>query len=1409
MEHEMVGRVYRWNRLWCPRGTDIRLASGGYPYYDSVLASFFSSSIVPFSSIANTPCLVLLGEPGIGKTYAMRVERDTINAQVKESGDTTLWLDLHQYGSEDRLVRALFENETFVTWLEGQHKLHLFLDSLDECLLRIDTVGELLGDELSKYPVERLFLRLTCRTMDWPVGLEYSLKKLWGEDNVGVYELAPLRRKDIAEAVRENSLQPDVFLAEIDRMDVAPLAIKPVTLEFLITTYKRYGRFPSTQTELYEQGCRLLCGETNEGRRGAKLTGDFTAEQRMAVASRIAAVTVFANKAAVWVDLDRGDVPEDDVVIGILIGRTEPADNGQLQVSEAAIRETLATGLFSSRGLKRMGWAHQTYAEFLAARYLVKHSVTLPQMMSLITAYGLSERRVVPPLRETAAWLAGAVPDLFQAIVRTDPFVLLKSDVAAFDDGDIKTLVGRLLKLYDEEKLLDRHPEVHRYYDRLCHSTLAEQLRPYIVNPAKGILVRRVATDIAEACGLQVLQDDLVRVAIDPAQPHAVRVNSAYAVYRIGDDTARSKLKPLALEQAGCDPDDELKGCGLLAIWPDHLTAKELFATLTLPKQDDLFGLYSSFLSSDFTRHLQPAELPLALRWLEEQPLCHQLPLRFAELLDAILLAAWKNLDTPEVLDALAKAVLFRLSRYDKIVCSDIRHSELGDRLKNDHQRRRLLVENLVGMIAGPDALPFGLMDFEFPLVASHDLLWMLDRFAEARSEHERAVWTALISKVFYQCEPNQYDAVLTAVNTVPVLSEAFGDLVKPVSLNSPLAQKMRDSARSRREREDQLSSHPTWETPPSEKINELLEREAQGPAVWWRLNWVMRFYEDGRCHADEFEPDLMALPGWENATNETRARIVETAKRYVLCGEPNTPKWLGTNKIYRPAYAGYRALLLLLQHDPEFVRVLPGDVWAKWAPIIFAYPQFYEPQREGLRKELLARAYHYAPEETLEALVALVDKCDRGEGCLLISQEIESLWDDRLADTLLEKAQSRTLKPQTVGYLLDDLLKHRCEEARRYAESLIPLPLPPNGYAREMAVVAARSLVRYTFDASWSVLWPAFEQEPEFGREVMLSILSWTERPGAAVAQRLSEDQLADLYVWLSRQYPHAEDPRHSGWHFVEPRENIAEWRDSLLRFLVQRGTPAACQAVERITQELPEIEQLKAAFLEAQEITRRKTWTPPRPEDILRLASDREARLVTSANELVEVLIDALGRLEATLHGETPAVRDIWDQIRPGVYRPVHEPAFSDYVKRHLEAYLNQRGVVINREVQIRRGTGGDPGERTDIHIDAVVPGSTVSTYDAVTVIIEVKGCWHREVETAMKTQLVGRYLRESQCHHGIYLVGWFNCAQWDDKDSRKSSAPRKTAEEVQKQLDSQAAELSGPGVYVKAFVMNTALR
>ena len=110
---------------------------------DSVHGAALNPNLITFDQLQDKTCLALLGEPGVGKSWSLTAEVDAFHAKVPEL--PIIRRDLRSFASEDRLYRALFEDETLIQWVAGDYDLHLYLDSFDECLLRIDTVAQVLA----------------------------------------------------------------------------------------------------------------------------------------------------------------------------------------------------------------------------------------------------------------------------------------------------------------------------------------------------------------------------------------------------------------------------------------------------------------------------------------------------------------------------------------------------------------------------------------------------------------------------------------------------------------------------------------------------------------------------------------------------------------------------------------------------------------------------------------------------------------------------------------------------------------------------------------------------------------------------------------------------------------------------------------------------------------------------------------------------------------------------------------------------------------------------------------------------------------------------------------------------------------------------------------------------------------
>lgn len=553
--------MFNWKRFWCRREDSFSLNDDGYLMDpEGEYTKYYQPHAVPFDKITSHPCLALLGEPGIGKSTS--IAECIAKSRSLAPQDLHFHLNLNEFGSEDRLERNLFQSEKVKEWTSNGQSLHLFLDSLDECGVQIPNIAAMLLRFFQKHKkqLQNLRLRIACRTAEWPIQLETGFSELWCKDAYCAYELLPLRRADVQEAARSLGIQPpDAFLDAIYAADAQPLAIKPLTLKFLLATYQRKQGLPSTQRELYRDGCNLLAAENSPSRQDSRSAGSLELARRVAIAARIAAITVLCRKTAVQLTPEAAPVPLDVVALGDVAGGSEQSGSSSFVVTEEMVRETLGTGLFSSRGFGLMGFAHQTYAEFLAAEYLANHDLDLPQIMSVICHSGDPHRCVVPQLAEMVAWLGSIRPDVFQQVLRSDPQILLRSDAATADNAVRAALLSELLKRVDAGNVAeDTIP--HRCYGRFAYPGLSEQLATYIQDKSKGFSVRRMAIDIAEATSASDLQDLLVKVALDSSDEHNIRYLAAHAIAQVGDDDHSRELLPLLNLAAAEDPFDNLRG---------------------------------------------------------------------------------------------------------------------------------------------------------------------------------------------------------------------------------------------------------------------------------------------------------------------------------------------------------------------------------------------------------------------------------------------------------------------------------------------------------------------------------------------------------------------------------------------------------------------------------------------------------------------------------------------------------------------------------------------------------------------------------------------------------------------------------------------------------------------------------
>lgn len=1318
-------------RYWCPPTGRIALDGGGF-LADPSDPFGFDQTLSTYDEVDHHRCLVLLGEPGIGKTTEL--ER-----AVARAGDRAHRVDLGAVADPEGLRRAVIEAPTVTAWREGDGELFMFLDAFDEAREERGVLVRVLIEELGELPHERLRLRIACRTADWPATLTDRLGLFFVEDAPRVYELQPLRRADVVAAAADADVDGEEFMAAVVDRGVGPLARVPLTLRFLLDSYARDGQLPTRRAELYREGCRELCREQNTSRVETDRAGTMPAEQRLALAERIAAGAVLAGRAAVRV---RGAGSDSTVVeLREIDGASERTSADvvavatEVDVDQLRLREALATGLFTSRGDDLLGFAHHSYGEFLAARFLNRHRFDVRRALNLLAQERAGRQRIVPQLAGVAAWLADLDPDVLDWLIANEPEIALTADVAGFSDERKAALVDSLLGRAAERRLTDYG---YTALGRLGHPDLADQLEAWLRRDSAGP-ARRLAIEIAGAAEVTELFPLLVELVLDEDEVMRVRVDAGWALSRGASSELCLALKPLALEPQEADTDDDLKGTALLCLWPASLSVEELLPALTPPKRDHYLGAYGIFLSDDLLAHLTDSDLVGMLAWARDLGTVGQ-HRRFGALIDDVLAVAWRRFEVDEVAAAFTEIVVALLPREHRLGAGSYRSEELDTLLREDTQTRRALAERLVPALASGAFEPYHLITAA-PLVRAADLHWLLERAISATDDDSKCAWARLAD---WCCgRPTTFadaEALLAASAADEVIRAAMPGIYGDVAIDSPEAAAGRDRqaswgemAKQRAERERQ---HAERDAASPARVEAALQLVEGGDVDAYLTLDAELLYKPGANAIERMSGDVRAFPNWQAADDQFRERLVAAAERYLSEG-PRDGQALSV-----VSHAAYRALRLVRaqrgRSDVDAAR-LGGLV-----PAMLAYSHGDDDDRAA-GAELLADTAEQVPDAFIAAVVALVEREAAQHGTVFSLGRLAPVPVGPVDEALCELVRAARLPPHALVAVLEAVLE-------RGAPCATPLALEfvdSRGEGANVLAVAAAALllVRTSEREPLERVVAAILADSVFGR----AVIEWLADRGPTRRRipTLPEDLTADLFLFAAREFGWDDD----GW----TGHDVGSWRDSLLARLRDAGTEEAQAQLERLRVELPELEWLARVVEQGEARTVAATWLPPPPDEIIALAVERSRRYVATGAQLLEAVIDALELVQRDLDSELSGAAELWHRREDGL-RPVSEPEGSSWLQRRLTDKLSgERGIIFHREVQVTHPASPAPGQRTDLHVNAVVPHRDAAA-ETLTTIVEVKGCWNRDVETALETQLIDDYLLGTGNRYGIYLLIWF---------------------------------------------------
>jgi hypothetical protein len=333
----------------------------------------------PFSRFLDLPNLILLGDPGSGKSHTFKA------AAAHEEG-------------------VFFTAREFIAYEgEGCDGRVLYIDALDEFRSRTaeaNSISQIVSLVRKSKPSK---FRLSCRIHDWLGETDLSLFRRYFRDSGkhAVLRLEPLTDEEIKIILNDLNVNNAIkFLSEAKAKGLDDLFRNPQTLLMLIDIL-RDGDWPATKYDLYDQATSLLLAEPNKtlqtsalGTYGSgELTGPIGAAFACLLISGMAGLSLSGDSSESDYPTYR-EVPVDDVL---------------------KVQSALARRAFTGAGGENVTYVHRTIAEFLAAKWIadrVQCGFPIARVQSLIGIGGHARETPLLLLRLADHFYRGPRSDL-------------------------------------------------------------------------------------------------------------------------------------------------------------------------------------------------------------------------------------------------------------------------------------------------------------------------------------------------------------------------------------------------------------------------------------------------------------------------------------------------------------------------------------------------------------------------------------------------------------------------------------------------------------------------------------------------------------------------------------------------------------------------------------------------------------------------------------------------------------------------------------------------------------------------------------------------------------------------------------------------------------------------------------
>ncbi len=474
----------------------------------------------PISAYDDAANIVLLGDPGAGKTHTFRE------------------CAAH---SEGRYVAA----RTFLVTPAAKFDGTLFIDGLDE-----KRAGRSDRDTIDAL-VEKLFavspgkVRISCRVADWLGDSDLAALRpyfeLSGDPVVLLLDrLSGDEQRAVLQAEGLSAGEADAFLREATDRTLGDFLENPQNLIMLLRAVQT-GKWPSTCKELFELSTEIMLKEFDRDRARSG-SGVYTVAEVRPAAGAVCAARLISDIEAISLTDHEAST-------------TIPSYRSLSMLPPEKVIAALGRRVFvAGPAPESVDYAHRTTAEYLGAAWLadaVRNGMPFSRLQALMGIDG----HPAPELRGLHAWLALHLdlPEHVDRLIDTDPYgVLTYGDAASLTRSSCAHLVRALGKLSETDPWFRSGNWQSPAIGALSRADMVDEFRAVLRSDTSGFAVRSIVVEAA-AIGMPMpaLKEDLVDVVLRTQSPYAERLSALIALLRIGPEGKAAAES--AFHQLGAD----------------------------------------------------------------------------------------------------------------------------------------------------------------------------------------------------------------------------------------------------------------------------------------------------------------------------------------------------------------------------------------------------------------------------------------------------------------------------------------------------------------------------------------------------------------------------------------------------------------------------------------------------------------------------------------------------------------------------------------------------------------------------------------------------------------------------------------------------------------------------------------